>query len=196
MSDFHQSGPVTALPRLIARPVEELEADIVPWTARFPVALVIPMVPGEMDRPALGGILRELVKVPYLDTLVISLNHATADDYARAHVFFGPLRWAQGDPVERVARRARAPRRVRGGGPLRRRARQGPGLLAGDRLPPGRGACRVHRVPGRRRRKLQPRDAGPARPPVGRPEAELRLRQGLLCPRLGSTPRAASRGCC
>lgn len=26
MSDFHQSGPVTALPRLLARPVEDLES--------------------------------------------------------------------------------------------------------------------------------------------------------------------------
>jgi glucosyl-3-phosphoglycerate synthase len=90
MSDFHQSGPVTALPRIIPRSVEEIEACIVPWTDRFPVALAIPMVPGEMDRPALAGIVRELVKVPYLDTLIVSLNHADAADYERAQEFFAP----------------------------------------------------------------------------------------------------------
>ncbi len=83
MSDFHQSGPVTALPRLVARPVEELEAQIRALSRRFPLALVIPMIPSEMDRPALGRILDELCQVTYLDTLVISLNKATAADYDR-----------------------------------------------------------------------------------------------------------------
>jgi glucosyl-3-phosphoglycerate synthase len=88
MSDFHQFGPVTALPRLVARPIEDLEAAIVRWAPRFPVALVIPMVPGEMDRPALAGIVRELAQVPYLDTLVVSLNRATSADFARAMEYF------------------------------------------------------------------------------------------------------------
>ncbi len=88
MSDFHQSGPVTALPRLLPRRVEELEARIEAWTRRFPVALVLPMVPDEMARPALAAILDELVKVSYLDTLVVSLNHASADDYANAQRLF------------------------------------------------------------------------------------------------------------
>jgi glucosyl-3-phosphoglycerate synthase len=90
MSDFHQSGPVTALPRLVDRPVEELEARILRLSRRFPVALVIPMVPDEMERPALAGILAELSQVPYLDTLVISLNKAGQEDYQRALDYFRP----------------------------------------------------------------------------------------------------------
>ena len=42
MSDFHQIGPVTALPRLVARPIEELEERILGLARRFPVALVHP----------------------------------------------------------------------------------------------------------------------------------------------------------
>lgn len=105
MSDFHQSGPVTALPRLVARPIEDLEAQIQGLTGRFPVALVIPMIPSEMDRPALGRILAELKQVPYLDTLVISLNKATAFDYARAATFFSGypgrkvILWNEAPPV-------------------------------------------------------------------------------------------------
>lgn len=83
MSDFHQFGPVTALPRLVSRPVEELESAIARWIGRFPVALVIPMVPGEMDRPALAGIVSQLARVSYLDTLLVSLNRATSADFAR-----------------------------------------------------------------------------------------------------------------
>ena len=64
MSDFHQSGPVTALPRLVDRSVDDLESQILRLSRRFPVALVIPMIPEEMDRPALAGILKELVEVP------------------------------------------------------------------------------------------------------------------------------------
>ena len=88
MSDFHQTGLVTALPRLRERPVEELEAAIRKLTPKFPVALVIPMIPSEMDRPAIGGILDELCAVDYLDTLVVSLNRATIEDYGRAVRFF------------------------------------------------------------------------------------------------------------
>ena len=81
MSDFHQSGPVTSLPRLLQRPIDELEGRILGLVRRFPVALVIPMVPDEMDRPALARIVAELAEVAYLDTLVISLNRATAEDH-------------------------------------------------------------------------------------------------------------------
>jgi glucosyl-3-phosphoglycerate synthase len=88
MSDFHQFGPVTALPRLAARPVDALEADIARHIRRFPVALVMPMVPAELDRPALAGIVRELAQVAYLDTLVVSLNRASGDDYARTQALF------------------------------------------------------------------------------------------------------------
>src|SRR5262245_52122718 len=88
MSDFHQSGPVTALPRLVSRPIEDIEASIRLLVPRFPVALIIPMLPSEMDRPALAGILAELQQVDYLDTLVVSLNRAGADDYARTLRYF------------------------------------------------------------------------------------------------------------
>lgn len=88
MSDFHQSGTVTTLPRLRERPIEELEASIRSLLPKFQVSLVIPMVPAEMDRPALTNILDELCAVDYLDTLVLSLNRATLDDYERALHFF------------------------------------------------------------------------------------------------------------
>ncbi len=105
MSDFHQSGPVTALPRLVDRPVDELERKILGLSRRFPVALVIPMVPQEMERPALAGILSELVEVSYLDSLVISLNRASFEDYQRAVEYFKPypgrkvIVWSESEAV-------------------------------------------------------------------------------------------------
>jgi glucosyl-3-phosphoglycerate synthase len=90
MSDFHQFGPVTALPRLVSRPIEDLEARIKVYSGRYPVALVIPIIPEEMDRPALARIVDELSRVTYLDTLLVSLNKANADDCRRAVEFFKP----------------------------------------------------------------------------------------------------------
>jgi glucosyl-3-phosphoglycerate synthase len=107
MSDFHQSGPITALPRLVGRPVEELEAEIGQLVGKFPAALVIPMIPGEMDRPALGRIVDELAQTSYLHTLLISLNKATAADYRRTHEFFARypgrkvILWSEAPAVQR-----------------------------------------------------------------------------------------------
>jgi glucosyl-3-phosphoglycerate synthase len=88
MSDLHQSGLITALPRLVERDVHELESAIRLLKPKVPVALVLPMIPSEMDRPALTGILDELCEVDYLDTLVVSLNRATREDYDRAVRYF------------------------------------------------------------------------------------------------------------
>jgi glucosyl-3-phosphoglycerate synthase len=114
MSDFHQSGPVTALPRLRELAVEVLESKIAALTPKFPVSLVIPMIPGEMDRPALSRILDELCQIDYLDSLVISLNRASADDYASATRFFAryPGRkvvlWSESRGVEAFLERMQA----------------------------------------------------------------------------------------
>jgi glucosyl-3-phosphoglycerate synthase len=88
MSDFHQIAPVTSLPRLVPWSLEAMEEKILALARRFPVSLVIPMVPDEMDRPALARMLDELTQVPYLESLVISLNRASADDYERCVAYF------------------------------------------------------------------------------------------------------------
>ncbi len=88
MSDFHQFGPVTALPLLTARSTDDMERRLSSLAQRFPVSLVIPLVPSEMERPALAGILDELAGVRYLDSLVLSLNHASFEDYHRALAYF------------------------------------------------------------------------------------------------------------
>jgi glucosyl-3-phosphoglycerate synthase len=46
------------------------------------------MIPSEMEQPALARILDEISQVSYLDSLVISLNHATLDDYQHAIAYF------------------------------------------------------------------------------------------------------------
>lgn len=107
MSDFHQAGVVTTLHRLRDRPIEEIEASIRALIPKFPISLVIPMIPSEMERPALAGILDELCQVDYLDSLVISLNKASYEEYERTLRYFDryPGRkvvlWSESPAVQR-----------------------------------------------------------------------------------------------
>jgi glucosyl-3-phosphoglycerate synthase len=88
MSDFHQYGPVTSIPRLQPRDADEMEQRLAVLAQRFPVTVVIPLIPSEMDRPALAHILDELCAITWVDTLLLSLNHASLDDYHRAVAYF------------------------------------------------------------------------------------------------------------
>ena len=123
MSDFHQYGTVTALPRLVDRPLEELESRVLELSKRFPVALIVPMLPSEMDRPALGAhpgragagavprLARDLAEpgdgegLPALPRVLRALPRA------------------QGHPLERVAPHPGVPGRHAVGRALRGRAR-------------------------------------------------------------------------
>jgi glucosyl-3-phosphoglycerate synthase len=108
VSDIYQSGIVTALPRLVDGLTEALEQSILRHARQFPVSLVIPMLPSEMDRPALKGILDELERVPYLESVIVSLNGAGDEDYQRARQYFARypgrlvLLWSEAPAVGRL----------------------------------------------------------------------------------------------
>ena len=54
MADFHQNGVVATLHDFSRRPVEALEADLRGFAARRPMALVLPALYSELERPALA----------------------------------------------------------------------------------------------------------------------------------------------
>ncbi|MFZ5804191.1 MAG: glycosyl transferase [Acidobacteriota bacterium] len=91
MSDFHQRGPITTLPRLVARDLAAREQELAAFAQTTPLVLVIPCLISELEQPALAGILAELNHVPYIDTLLISLDRADAEGFARALDYFGDL---------------------------------------------------------------------------------------------------------
>jgi glucosyl-3-phosphoglycerate synthase len=92
MSDFQQRGPITTLPRLVWQDLEQREREITGLALHTPVALIIPCLVSEMDQPALAGMVAELAKVPYLDTVVVSLDRADEAGYRRALGYFRALR--------------------------------------------------------------------------------------------------------
>ena len=92
MSDFAQHGPITTLTRLGDRPLVELEDALVRHTRRNKAALLVPCLVSELERPALLKICEELAKVPYLDTILISLDRADEAGYRGALEYFRRLK--------------------------------------------------------------------------------------------------------
>ncbi|MCT8468694.1 glycosyl transferase [Chromohalobacter canadensis] len=91
MSDFYQNGIVTTFHNLTQRPVEALESDLVRFSKRRPMGLILPSLFSELEGPALSNIVDELARVPYLSEIVIGLDRADRDQFLRAREFFSRL---------------------------------------------------------------------------------------------------------
>ncbi|MFI5143911.1 MAG: glycosyl transferase [Thermoanaerobaculales bacterium] len=108
MSDFHQRGPITTLPRFSANDLEAREKELSFFARRVPLTLVVPCLVSEMEQPALRGMVEELAKAPYLDTVVISLDRAEEAGYKQARTYFRALKhrvvvlWNDGPPIREL----------------------------------------------------------------------------------------------
>jgi glucosyl-3-phosphoglycerate synthase len=91
MGDFQQRGPITTLPRLVQHDLKRHERELATFAKRTPVTLIIPCLVSEMDQSALAGMVVELAKAPYLDTVVVSLDRADRSGYERALGYFKGL---------------------------------------------------------------------------------------------------------
>ncbi len=91
MSDFHQRGPVTTLPRLVDPDLGRRESELLDFSRSRPLTLVIPCLVTELDQPALAGMVDELRQARYLDTVLVSLDRADEAGYQRALRYFAAL---------------------------------------------------------------------------------------------------------
>jgi glucosyl-3-phosphoglycerate synthase len=91
MGDFYQNGIITTLHNLADRPLAELEAELVTFSARRPMALILPSLYSELQGEALPRIIDELTQVPYLSEIVIGLDRADQEEFRKALQFFGRL---------------------------------------------------------------------------------------------------------
>ena len=91
MGDFYQNGVVTTLHNFRERPYQELEKKLIFFSKRRPMSLILPCLYSELAGPALGNILDELVKVPYLEEIIIGLDKATKEEYEHAKKYFKRL---------------------------------------------------------------------------------------------------------
>ncbi|MDY6829695.1 MAG: glycosyl transferase [Pseudomonadota bacterium] len=91
MSDFLQNGVITTLHRLRDQPVEQLESELVAFSGRRPMALILPCLYSELEGPAMPHIVDELAKVPYLEQIVVGLDRASPAEFDKARKFFSRL---------------------------------------------------------------------------------------------------------
>lgn len=91
MADFHQGGSVATLHNLTNRPLEELEAELIGFSKKRPMGLLLPSLFSELETEAMPKILDEVKKVPYLRQIVIGLDRANEAQYREALDFFGEL---------------------------------------------------------------------------------------------------------
>ena len=91
MGDFYQNGIITTLHNLSRRPVEALEEELLGFSRKRPLGLILPSLFSELEGDALPIIVDELVKVPYLSEIVIGLDRADRQQYQQALGFFARL---------------------------------------------------------------------------------------------------------
>ena len=91
MADFHQNGNITTLHNLTHRSVEEMEAELMRFSRRRPMALILPSLFSELETEALPYIIDELTQVPYLSQITIGLDRADEQQYRHAVEFFSQL---------------------------------------------------------------------------------------------------------
>lgn len=91
MGDFYQNGIITTLHNLADRPVVDLELDLVKFSQRRPMGLILPSLYSELQGDALKKIVHELTKVPYLGEIIIGLDRASKDEFEHAKEFFSVL---------------------------------------------------------------------------------------------------------
>jgi len=91
MSDFFQNGAITTLHRLTGTRLAAMENELQGFSEQRPMALVLPSLFSELEGPALGPMIDEIMPVPYLTEIVIGLDRADAEQFAYAKRFFSRL---------------------------------------------------------------------------------------------------------
>jgi glucosyl-3-phosphoglycerate synthase len=91
MSDFFQCGRIATLHQISSVKLERLEDELRQYVRFKPVSLILPCKYSEIAGAALPRIVEHLRGADYLQRIVVTLDDAKADDYARARDFFSVL---------------------------------------------------------------------------------------------------------
>ncbi|MEM7619278.1 MAG: glycosyl transferase [Pseudomonadota bacterium] len=91
MNDYHQSGLVATLHNLTNPSLDILEQQLVQFSKKRPITLILPCLFSELEGPALHNIIEQLSHVPYLNHIVIGLDRADETQYKYAKDYFSKL---------------------------------------------------------------------------------------------------------
>jgi len=91
MSDFFQNGIVATFHRLDVTDIERLENDLLEYSTKKPITLVLPSLYSEIHGEGLGKIVQELKHINYLREIVLTLGPADKDQFDEIKKFFSVL---------------------------------------------------------------------------------------------------------
>ncbi|MEW6983510.1 glycosyl transferase [Colwelliaceae bacterium 6471] len=91
MADFYQNGVVTTLHNLAQRDPADMEAELLTFSKKRPLGLILPSLFSELEGKALPDIIEKIKDVKYLSEIVIGLDRADFEQYKYAKSFFGQL---------------------------------------------------------------------------------------------------------
>ncbi|CAI8234809.1 MAG: Glucosyl-3-phosphoglycerate synthase [Arcobacter lacus] len=81
MSDFFQNGVITTLQNLGNRELENIEDELLEFSKRRRMVLLLPALYSEFQTPAMHKIIEELKGVKYLYKIILGLDQATKEQF-------------------------------------------------------------------------------------------------------------------
>jgi glucosyl-3-phosphoglycerate synthase len=81
MADFFQNGIITTLQNVANRSLEDLEEELLQFSKRRKMVLLLPALYSEFETPAMKNILEELKHIKYLYKIVLGLDQATEEQF-------------------------------------------------------------------------------------------------------------------
>jgi glucosyl-3-phosphoglycerate synthase len=91
MADFFQNGSIATLQKLIERPVEALEEELMTFAKQKNIVLLLPSLYSEFEGSAMPHIIEELKKVRYLQRVVLSLDRANEEQFMKVKALMSEL---------------------------------------------------------------------------------------------------------
>lgn len=109
MGDFFQNGVITTLHDLGTDNLDRMEARLSDILKRRDIALILPIIPRDLNSPTFKQIVAELTKVPYLSQVVLSLGQTDRfEDMVEARRCLRPLSqpysvvWSSGPGIAKL----------------------------------------------------------------------------------------------
>jgi len=91
VTDFFQNGVIATLHNLTDRSTDSIEKELVEWSDKRPMSLILPCLYSELQGPALENIIKQLSKASYISEIIIGLDAANKEEYEHAREFFSKL---------------------------------------------------------------------------------------------------------
>ena len=91
MSDFYQNGFVTTFHNFRSKPIEEINEELIEFSKKRPMQLILPSLYSELLGSALPDIVNKLKKAPYINQITIGLDNANKEEFIKAKKFFNQL---------------------------------------------------------------------------------------------------------